>query len=484
MKMDKERENVQKRKSNQHYVGWGLTAFAVIAACILVYYIIFHSSSLKSVFQHVGIILMPIIDGLVLAYLLTPVVNKIEKVVLFPITRKVFGELTQKRKKTLRVISILLTLFLVFCGIYAFSALVIPQIVISVETILTQFPKYIENLVTLSSGILMNNPEIGEAAVNLLDTYYEEIQNIINNTIMPQVNSMLVMLSSSVFSFFKAAWDLVIGFILSIYVLASKEKFSAQFKKTIYAFFQTETANRFVNNIRFTHKTMGGYFIGKIVDSIIIGVLCFIGASVFDFPFAVLISVIIGITNVIPFFGPFLGAIPSALIIVMVDPLKALYFIIFILVLQQIDGNIIGPKILGNSTGLSSFWVIFAITVFGGLFGILGMVIGVPVFAVIFAAIKSIVENKLRERDLPLSTDKYLRLLYIDTEHNNEIKVFDENEVNPANSTSKIRIRSELRIFKLLKERERSREENARNEDSKKSRGRDNGEDSDRKQDQ
>ena len=179
-------------------------------------------------------------------------------------------------------------------------------------------------------------------------------------------------------------------------------------KKIVYALFETDAANAIISDVRFTHRTFSGFMVGKVIDSIIIGIICFFGISMMDIPYAILISVIVGITNIIPFFGPYLGAIPSALLILMVNPLQCLYFIIFILVLQQFDGNVLGPKILGNSTGLSSFWVIFSITLFGGLFGILGMIAGVPIFAVIYAGIKAFINQMLLQKKLPTDTSEYL----------------------------------------------------------------------------
>ena len=171
-------------------------------------------------------------------------------------------------------------------------------------------------------------------------------------------------------------------------MLASKERFAGQIKKVIYAVFERDTANITIRNFRFTHRTFIGFLPGKVIDSICIGILCFIGTSIMGTPYPALVSVIIGVTNIIPFFGPFLGAIPSTILIFVVDPmhpLNCVYFVIFVFVLQQFDGNILGPKILGDSTGLTGFWVIFAITLFGGLYGVLGMIVGVPIFAVIYA---------------------------------------------------------------------------------------------------
>ena len=160
--------------------------------------------------------------------------------------------------------------------------------------------------------------------------------------------------------------------------------------------------------MRFANKTFGGFLSGKIIDSLIIGILTFAIISIFNIPYSVLISVIVGVTNIIPYFGPFLGAIPCGIILLMVDPFKCITFLIIVLILQQIDGNIIGPKILGDSTGLSSFWVIFAITLFGGFFGVFGMFVGVPLFAVIYAAIRTFINQRLEKKRLPSDTVYYM----------------------------------------------------------------------------
>ena len=209
---------------------------------------------------------------------------------------------------------------------------------------------------------------------------------------------------------FKALWNLIIGFIISIYLLGSKEKFAGQAKKIVYAVLDRKTGNEMISNFRFIHSTFIGFIGGKIVDSILIGILCFCCTSIIGTPYAILVSMIIGVTNVIPFFGPWIGGIPSALLVLMVDPKQALYFGILIIFIQQFDGNILGPKILGDSTGLSGFWVIFAITIFGGLFGVLGMVVGVPIFAVFYAGVKSVVNRKLQKKNLPTDLSPYMTL--------------------------------------------------------------------------
>lgn len=412
-------------KKNKNHLRWGLTAFLVILASLISYYIMFHLDSFKGIISKLIIILMPVIDGMIIAYLLTPLLNYFERKIIKPFCSILPIKLKPKQQ---RICSILFTMIVVFMGFYVFFAMVIPQISSSLMTIIEQFPTYVNTLTVWVSQLLNDNPDFANFITNMINEYSVDLNNLFNTRIIPEINNVIMTVSISVVSILKELWNLIIGIIISFYLLGSKEKFSAQAKKIVYAFFSLEAANRFISNARFANKTFGGFFVGKIIDSIIIGILCFICTSIMGTPFCVLISVIVGVTNVIPFFGPFLGTIPSILLILFVDPLQALYFLIFVFILQQVDGNIIGPKILGSSTGLSSFWVIFSITLFGGLLGILGMIIGVPIFAIIFAFIKSLVESKLNLKELPAETAKYLRLLYINPEDLELVNFSDEDE--------------------------------------------------------
>ena len=227
--------------------------------------------------------------------------------------------------------------------------------------------------------------------------------------------------------------NFLIGLIVSVYLLFSKEQYSAQCKKMTYAFLKTNHANMLLHLTKKSNEIFGGFIIGKIIDSAIIGVLCFIGLSLIKMPYTLLVSVIVGVTNVIPFFGPYIGAIPSAFLILLSDPKKGLYFIIFILVLQQIDGNVIGPKILGNSTGLSPFWVVFSILIGGGMFGFVGMIMGVPTFAVIYYIISMITSQRLERKNLPLTTVHYGVKSYVNEKGefiSDDITIMDEDEKN------------------------------------------------------
>lgn len=237
-----------------------------------------------------------------------------------------------------------------------------------------------------------------------------------------QQSDFIASITTGVYNVVRAIFNVIIGFIVAVYVLMTKEKFIGQLKKIIYAIFRPRYGNVVMEVIRKADDVFGGFFIGKIIDSLIIGCICFVGLAILRMPYVALVSVIVGVTNIIPFFGPYIGAIPSVILIFLVDPMKGLYFIIFIIVLQQVDGNVIGPKILGNTTGLSPFWVIFAILLFGGSFGVIGMLFGVPIFAVLYYIIKRVVEHVLKKRRLPEGTDEYIELDTVDTV-TNEVKM-------------------------------------------------------------
>ena len=394
---------------DKKHISLGITSFLVIAASICFYYLVFHGERFGSKINEFIKMASPIIYGIVVAYLLTPVVNYLESKLLIPAFTR-HSEMTVKKKKWMRVLSVMMTMLLLILVIYVFILILIPNIVTSIKSISYQFPYYVKNLTNWADKFLDNNPDIEVLVIQLVDMYSEEFTNYLNGSIIPQLESLVKTVSLSLINVFRVLWDFIIGLIIAIYVLFSKETFSAQSKKIAYAFFSTSNANHLIKNIRFVSDTFVGFISGKIVDSAIIGLICFAGTSLLQIPYALLISVIIGVTNIIPFFGPFLGAIPSAILILMVSPIKCLYFIPFILVLQQLDGNVIGPKILGESTGLSSFWVIFSITIFGGVLGVPGMIIGVPFFAVIYAGVRHVVEKNLKKRGLPTASKLYLNV--------------------------------------------------------------------------
>ncbi len=406
-----------KLKFTSKYFRWGLTAFSVIVASICFYYVTFHFSNIIAGVSNVVSVFMPVLLGFVTAYLLTPVLNFVEKKMLCPLADKLRFKKSVKRKKTIRGIGIFITLFLMIALIYGLIAMLVSQIVPSVRNIAANFDTYINNFITWLDSVLVNNQELGAYVMKLVNRYSVELEVWLNDKVLTASSEVIKKVSLSVISVLAVLWDFIIGVVISVYLLSSKEKFAGQAKQIVYAVFEKENANRWINNFRFTHRTFIGFVSGKILDSIIIGLLCFIGTTILQTPYAVLVSVIVGVTNIIPFFGPYLGAIPCTILIFIVDPLhplNCLYFVIFILVLQQFDGNILGPKILGDSTGLTGFWVIFSITIFGGIFGVPGMIVGVPIFAIIYAAIKALVLSSLEAKNLPLDTETYIKLGKVD----------------------------------------------------------------------
>lgn len=415
------------------YLYWGVTALLVVIGGLIAYYLMFHGGNFKDHLQTLLRICMPILDGFILAWLMCPLVNGIEHFALYPardwLIQK-YPSLQAKKKKltnTCRGISIVLTLCFVLFLIYGFFRVVIPQIFASlksiadqIQTLILHFPSYVNAAYEWTDKLFSNNPDLETAATDLINNYSKDLETFFNKTLIPQLNTQLNILlktvSLSVLSFAKAIWNLVIGLIISIYLLASKERFVSQGKKLLYAFWDTRQANAIMEDVRLIDSTFGGFISGKILDSAIIGVICFVVLNIMHMPYPMLISVIIGVTNIIPFFGPFIGAVPSALIILMVNPIQCLYFIIFIWILQQFDGNFLGPKILGDSTGLSGFWIIFSITIFSGIMGVPGMILGVPIFAVIYALIKRRVNRNLQKKGMSDKTEEYQTLDYVDAQ--------------------------------------------------------------------
>lgn len=406
-----------KFRFNNNYVRWGVTAFCVIAASICFYYTMFHGSNIKALFVAINEVMLPIVMGFVIAYLMTPILNQIEYRLIRPIFEKISIKFVKKKASLIRGISITITAIICFVAIYAIIAMFVSQIVPSIVNLVDNFDVYVENVINMINRLMENNPQLGEYATKLINRYSEELELWLNNTVLSATSEVIKTVSLSIINVLGVLWDGIIGFIISIYLMASKEKFAGQAKKIAYAFFSKDTANSLIRNFRFTHKTFSGFISGKVLDSLIIGLICFIVTTLMGTPYAALVSLIIGVTNVVPFFGPFLGGIPCSILVLLVDPmhpLNCVYFAVFIFLLQQFDGNILGPKILGDSTGLAGFWVIFSITLFGGMFGILGMIVGVPIFAVIYAAIKAMVHSSLEKKNMPKETAAYLTVESVD----------------------------------------------------------------------
>ena len=406
---------------DKKYLHWGVTAFLVVAASILFYMALNYLPVLKKALQKLANILNPFIWGLVFTYLLTPLMRTLERSCFFPLGKKLYKKSKKsegKARRFGRALSVLVSIIVLLAVLTALVYMILPQLYSSIETIVTNSPAYLENLGVWVDQTLKDFPAVAdffEARLQELNTNLgNDLFGWIQTNVLPQLGSFVTNVTSGVYSVVRGVYNLVIGIIVSVYLLNGIEHYGAAFKRVLYSIFNIESAEKLLEGIRFTDRTFMGFINGKLLDSAIIGLICYIVCAILNMPYTLLVSVIIGITNIIPFFGPLIGAIPSAFIILMVDPLKCLIFIIFIIVLQQIDGNFIGPKILGNSVGISGFWVMFAIILGAGLFGFWGMLLGVPVFVVIYTLLNGAVERKLRRTDLPVEVSAYRDLDHID----------------------------------------------------------------------
>ena len=304
-------------------------------------------------------------------------------------------------------ISLFLAMIIFLAVIAALGAIILPQVIESITTIVNNFSTYINNFENWIDSLLVKYPEVLTVVSDQFDNIEKALMEFANN-IVPKVGDIMKKITDSTLSFLVAVKDILIGIIVAVYLLYGKEKFQAQMKKLVCGILPKKCATTTLRVCAQTNSSISGFISGKIVDSIIIGCLCFVCMTIMKFDFIVLISVIVGVTNVIPFFGPFIGAIPSALLLLVAAPKQVIPFLILILIIQQLDGNVIGPKILGQTTGISAFWVLFSILVGGGLFGFAGMLLGVPVFAVLYSLLKEFIEYLLENKSLSTETEDYL----------------------------------------------------------------------------
>lgn len=376
----------------KRYLKIGITGAAILASGILCAFVLFKMPVIISVLKGITEILKPFLYGVVFAYLLAPLCNKIEEKLF-----QIFPKAKTKARRFICFIAIVISLCVAIAVIWLIIMMIIPQVWDSVMKIIQMVPQKLIAVNNWIEHMLENQPE--------LQAYFEEfssqaesnIDSLLNVDTIQKVQSIINSLSVQLFGVLGVVKNIFLGLLISAYLLGSRKLFGAQAGLILHGVFSDKWAKIIEEEIRYTDKMFNGFLVGKIIDSAIIGLLCFAGTSIMGFEAPAFISVIIGITNIIPFFGPFIGAIPCGLLLLLENPMHCLYFIIFIFVLQQLDGNVIGPKILGNTTGVSSFWVLFAILLFGGMWGVVGMVIGVPLFAVIYDIIRKLVYRGLRK---------------------------------------------------------------------------------------
>jgi len=397
-----------KWRPKNSYFKIGLTAFLVVAACMLFYFLIFRADTVGAGLSAFFNVINPILYGFIIAFILNPFFQLIENIFIKIVSRTKWHP-KKAGRTAIRVICALLSAALCIFIIYALISQLIPELVKSIRNIVNHYNDYVKNIQNWIEATFSGN-SLDSQTNEIFTTITTKINKWMQDTLTPQMDGFMDKITSSLMSvlvFFKNAF---LGFIISIYILIEKDYIKARFKRLIYAVFAIHTGNRIIRNLRFVDEKFGGFLIGKMIDSSILGLICYFCMLILKMPYALLISVFVGVTNIIPFFGPFIGAIPSFILLFVVNPWYALYFAIMILVLQQLDGNLLAPKILGDSVGVSSFLVLISIVIGGGLFGVLGMVIAVPACAIIVAVIQSFVIKQDDKKQIPGELARYTNL--------------------------------------------------------------------------
>lgn len=445
------------KEAFNHWLGLFLV---ILAAFIIILAILNLEQLLDIVFGLVRMV-KPVVYGCVIAYILNPLVNQCNL-----IARKCYQKLrwtwTAKTEKTMNGISICLSLIIAIIIIAILMWLIIPQLVITVAGLINTLPDEIALYYQKITEYIKDNDflkgQMEKAILNATDSaekiLTDQVLPWLQSSLLPSVNNMAMMLANGVMNLFSVIYNLFIGLIVAIYLLGSKKTFLAQAKKIIYAVFSKDSADMVLHYTLISHKMFSGFIVGKIVDSTIVGIIVFVLMQIFGLPYAMLISVIVGVTNIIPVFGPYIGLIPSALLILLVDPMQAVTFIIIIAILQQVDGNIIGPAILGESTGLSAFWVLFSILFFGGLWGLAGMIVGVPLFAVLYQIIRDCINWRLQKKNFSTDTEIYRDLKEVKIGPGQEVVYikYTENDFDkPKQEKNKLKEENQTLFMRFIK---------------------------------
>ena len=364
-----------------------IIGFTVSGVLIVLFtWTLMNIGSVIAIIKQLTGLLLPFIFGFALAFLVAPLQSFIEK--------KLFKSL-QLKHKAKRIISTFTSLLITLSALFGLFLVVTPQLISSLNTLVDQIPSYIESTTLFINQLITQLNSESEVSALLQDISEDVLQSIsqLGREVLPNILSMSINMLTFLFR-------LIIGIFIAVYMLLEKERFSNQIAKFVLAIASKEDAFIIFKVSNLAKDKFNQFIYGKTIDSIIVGIISFIVMSVLQWPYALLISVIVGITNMIPVFGPFIGAVPGFLILFIVSPTTALWFILFIIILQQIDGNYIGPKILGDSLGLPTLWIMFAIIVGGGLFGVLGMFLGVPIFAIIYVIVKETIQLKLKNKGI------------------------------------------------------------------------------------
>ena len=404
---DHGREPVQKeeggktvRQRNKRLLYYGGVILLGIVVVFVVIQAMLHIGAIGKALAGVIAALRAILVGIVMAYLLYPLARFAEQFLLY---HKV-------KKRIARTISTLFSLLVLLVLLVAFAYFIIPQLVVSLPPLMQNLPGMMDSFAEQTTDFFASHGVSTEVITDI----FARIEAFMKNWLNDDPLSTLAELMGRVMNFAQSILNFVIGIIVMVYVLLGRDQFVGQGKKILYASIKRRsTCDTILRHMRNINKIFSGFVSGKLMDSLIIGIICGIVLSILRIPYAPLISVVVGVTNIIPVFGPFFGAIPSALLLLLTDPGKCIIFLIFIVVLQQVDGNIIGPKILGDSTGLSAFWVLFALLLFNHIMGFWGMLLGVPLFASFYYLFREFINAKLRKKDLPIPSEDYVDIVGI-----------------------------------------------------------------------
>jgi len=381
---------------NPKYNTIAVYSFIVLSSVILFFIILTGLNGFTKAIGNYVSVLYPFLYGFAIAYILNFLMVYVEK----QLNKTSMKE--DRYSKLRKVLSLIIAYVAALAFIGLFFAFILPQLILSITGLVMELPRYITNISDYINK-LSETYTFDPLVIEFINTRWNELGDTINELavgILPATIGFIRNTATSI-------WNVFLGIIISLYMLSDKKKFISTGKKMIYGLMSPLHATRILELLGRTQKIFSQFLVGKVLDSIIVGIIAFLALSLFKMPYVPLISFIITVTNIIPFFGPFIGAIPSVIIIFFVSPIKAVWFLVFILLLQQLDGNYIGPKILGESMGISSFWILFAILVAGKVMGITGLIVGVPLFVLIYSVVKDIIESKLKHKGMPEATEDY-----------------------------------------------------------------------------
>ena len=402
---------------DKKYLHWGVTAFLVIAASILFYLIVSNLGWLGGALKRLGEILSPFVWGLVFAYLLFPLLKIYSRHLFTPLSRWLFrkhprkDELVPKLARGLSVFLCIVTLLLILGGLIM---LVTPQLYLSIERLVVNSSAYVDQADAFIQRTLTDYPELESTLRGAVGNLNDGLVKWATDNLLPEMKGLIGNVASNVVSILKGIYNIIIGIVVSAYVLYDKEGFAGRCKKIVYCIFSMEAAEQILKSVQFTNQVFMSYISGKILDSLLVGLICYICCLIFNIPYAILASSVVFVSNMIPFFGPIIGGVIGTLFILMESPLKALIFGVIVIILQQFDGNVLGPRILGDRVGVKGFWIMFSIILGAGLFGFGGMLLGVPVFVVIYAFFRGLVNRKLARSGLTQETEVYSEMSHFD----------------------------------------------------------------------